>query len=152
MEETMKELVMKMLEVSGYVERQYQAVDILLKAFAPLFAGPDLESAKVVFEDKLRSAFEEMYIGTFDKVCEAYAEYYTEEDIRLMIDWYSSPTGRKMVDSYDSLLIKLDDINREAMARVSERLLEEAKAQETKNKITSQTTSVLPKLNKRYDN
>jgi Zn-finger protein len=151
MEDTMKELVMKMLEVSGYIDRQHQTVEMLLKAFDPWFAGPGLETARVQFEDKLRGAFEEMYVDTLGKVCDAYAEYYTPEDMQLMIEWYTSPTGRKMVDSYDKLLVALDDINKEAMDKVSKKLLEETKAQE-KTQEKRQVAPALPKLNKRYDN
>jgi len=94
----MRTALMKLIETNGEGAQFKLAPQMLIGALKP--TAPNLPAE---FWDKEQKKIEDGLTGLFDKLLPLYAQYYTLEDVKNMIAFYETPTGKKLVASTSAL-------------------------------------------------
>ncbi len=109
-------LAQQLIDLTGSVNTRYQANRVeILKSIMKAANIPEHNRSKVTaqlnaFFDKYQPI--EEYKKTFANV---YANEFSEQELRKLIEFYNSPTGKKLTSKYPDLLQKAMQISESAV-------------------------------------
>ncbi|MCL2831780.1 MAG: DUF2059 domain-containing protein [Treponema sp.] len=95
--QTKNEDIIKLLELMDVKSQAGQTLDLMLPSFIQLL--PDVPAVYWnTLKDKLNlDSFMDIYVPIYDK-------YFTQDDIKQLIEFYESPIGKKLIEQTPSII------------------------------------------------
>lgn len=106
MAETKKESVARLLEAMKVEEQMVGGFEAMLPIVNQLSAKLQLDRAeteelKNIYRDWFDNDFDKFYIST--QIADVYADTFTHDEIKSMVEFYQTPVGQKLVEKSPEL-------------------------------------------------